>query len=96
LKNGSLLAFHQAPQKNDLAVWELDSVVVGGSFVFVDLSEDRGPKADHRFIPGGRPLGPSPNFAREGQLRARKQTNCHSVIFGCAEAPGAQIEHAGC
>ena len=47
--NGSLLAFHQGRQKNDLAVWELESVVMGGSFVFVDLSEDRGPKADLRY-----------------------------------------------
>jgi hypothetical protein len=41
------------------------------------------------------PLGPLPNFVREGQLSTRKQTNCHSHIFGCPEAPCTQIEHAG-
>jgi hypothetical protein len=62
LENGGLLTFNQSCQKNDFAVWELERIVVGGSFVLVVLSEDRGPVADHRFAPRGRPLGPSPNL----------------------------------
>ena len=95
LQHRCLLSLYQGCQKNDFAVWEFQRVVVGGPLVLVDLSEDRGPVADHRFVPGGRPPGPPPNVVREGQLSARKQTNCHPFIFGCAEAPCAQIEDAG-
>jgi hypothetical protein len=95
LQHRCLLAFYEGRQKNDFAIWKFQRIVMGGPPVLVDLSEDRGPVAYHRFVPWAQPVGPSPNFVREGQLSTRKQTNCHPHIFGCAEAPCAQIEHAG-
>ena len=53
LQHRRLLAFYQGCQKNDFAVWKFQRIVMGGPLVFVNLSEDRGPVADHRFVPGG-------------------------------------------
>ena len=57
LQHRCLLAFYQGCQKNDFAVWKSQRIVMGGPLVLVDLSEDRGPVADHRFVPWAQPLG---------------------------------------
>ena len=88
MKNCRLLAFYQGCQKNDFTVWKFQRIVMGGPLVLVDLSEDRGPVADHRFVlPWAQRVGPFPNFVREGQLSARKQTNCHPISSGAQKPP---------
>jgi hypothetical protein len=89
LQNSCLLAFYQRCQKNDFAVWELKRIVMGVPLVFIDLSEDRGPVGGHRVIPRARPLRPSPNRGRKGQLSARQETDGH-IALSAAKRQGCQ------
>ena len=97
-----LLAFYEGRQKNDFAIWKFQRIVMGGPPVLVNLSEDRGPVADHRFVPWAQPVGPSPNFVREGQLRTAAcctskpspEPPCRSVVGAVAgrDCDGVMLE----
>jgi hypothetical protein len=78
------LALFQKVQKNNLTIWEFESVVMGGWFFFVDLAEDRSPVVDRAFTPWPHTL--TPDFVCEGQFRAGLDTNGNTRIFRRAEA----------
>jgi hypothetical protein len=67
-------------------------IMMCAPIAFVDLSENRS-LVTNRPLP--RPICCSPNFLGEGQLGPRKETDCHSIIFGCTKKRGARNEHAG-
>jgi hypothetical protein len=46
-----LLAFAQARQEDDLAVWKFQRIVMGRDLVFVDLSKDRSFMPDCAVVP---------------------------------------------
>ena len=68
LKHSGLLSLVKQSQKNDLAVRELQSVVVRPGNALIDLAEDRRLVLDSAAVP--RPQTYPFNLVREGQLCA--------------------------
>ena len=83
LKHGGSLTFCQRRQQHDLAIRELQRIVIGEWIVLIDAPEDRGFLVDPFLVPG--PQTHTPNFGREGQLRARPQANCNVLVLRCGE-----------
>jgi hypothetical protein len=63
LKYGRLLAGFQEVQKNNLAVWKFQRVVMRAGLVFVDLTEDGCLMFSRASTPG--PQTQTPDFFRE-------------------------------
>jgi len=63
LKYGRLLARFQEVQKNNLAVWKFERIVMRAGLVFVDLTEDGSLMFNRASTPG--PQTQTSNFSRE-------------------------------
>jgi hypothetical protein len=71
LKNRGLLASLQKRQKHDLAIWELQCIMMCGP-LFVDLSEDRG--SVFNLLPPRQQTFPS-NVGCKGQLSSWQEAD---------------------
>jgi hypothetical protein len=82
LKNRGLLASLQKRQKHDLAVWELQRVMMDCDLLFVDLSEDRGCVFD--LGPPRHPRTFPPNIGFKNRRGSEDKSN-RQMTFACNE-----------
>jgi hypothetical protein len=78
-KETALLAIRQLGQKNDLAIWKFQRIVMGSRIVLKDLSKDCGLVVDNVLSP--RPRSYTSNFLCERQLGAGQYANCNVHVF---------------